>query len=58
MDFLDVLDGGRLDGEVAGEEDLEHAQAGHGGQPMLSQHRYPEQGEQYAQNSKAAEISG
>jgi hypothetical protein len=32
--------------DVAGEEYLEHAQAGHGSQRMLSQHRYPDQGEQ------------
>ena len=58
MDYLFVLDGGRVDGEVDGEEGLDHAQAGHGGQPMLSQQRYPDQGEQYVQNSKADEISG
>ena len=44
MDYLFVLDGGRVDGEVDGEEGLDHAQAGHGGQPMLSQRRYPDQG--------------
>ena len=58
MDYLFVLDGGRVDDEVAGVEGLVHPQAGHGGQPMLAQHKYPDQGEEYDQNSKADEISG